>query len=205
MRLSEVMNGTTVTAERPRETSMRLSDAMRVTPYSIPPEPVDKGIHGNLAEGVSKAFLGTPQIPGKMLTTYGDYIRTSADKYEKQGVIFGIKPLISSKTMGERIYNAGMNMVSISPYGDVYPCIAIRKKCGSLRDKTFAEIWEHSSVLSEIRSMTFGDLSKCKACSLVSYCDRCTGIAFLEEGDILGPSSSACQKAEILRSLVSYK
>ena len=101
--------------------------------------------------------------------------------------------------------NAGMNMVSISPYGDVYPCIAIRKKCGSLRDKTFAEIWEHSSVLSEIRSMTFGDLSKCKACSLVSYCDRCTGIAFLEEGDILGPSSSACQKAEILRSLVSYK
>lgn len=97
--------------------------------------------------------------------------------------------------------NAGMNFISISAYGEVYPCVAIRKKCGDLRRESFDSIWL-SPVLSRIRGIRFSDLAHCKGCKLLAYCDRCPGIADLEDRDILGPSTAACQVAGVLESVV---
>ena len=92
---------------------MRLSDAMRVSSFEISPEeiiPEDKGIAENLLEGFQKGVASSPQVAGNMIMAYGDYVRTFADKADKQGLIFGIKPLISGKPIGERIFKAGMRI-----------------------------------------------------------------------------------------------
>ena len=99
------------------------------------------------------------------------------------------------------ICNAGFNILSISAYGEVFPCVAIRKKCGDLRKEGLAKIWR-SRALSEIRAIRFADLWKCKDCGLLYYCDRCPGIAELEDGDILGPSTVACGMAKVRKGVV---
>ena len=97
--------------------------------------------------------------------------------------------------------NAGLNTLSISAHGQVYPCVAIRKKCGDLKKEDFAEVWS-SAVLSRIRAIRLADLWKCKSCSLLSYCDRCPGLADLEDNDILGPSTAACQLARVRQGIL---
>jgi len=98
--------------------------------------------------------------------------------------------------------NAGVNTVSVSAYGEVFACMAIRKPCGDLNKELFSDIWYKSPALSEIRSARFSDLSQCRQCRFLNYCDRCSGVAFLEAGDFLGASKSACQKAAALKECV---
>jgi radical SAM protein with 4Fe4S-binding SPASM domain len=100
-----------------------------------------------------------------------------------------------------RICNAGLNILSISAYGQAYPCVAIRKECGDLSRESFAVVWR-SAALSKIRAIRFSDLWKCKGCGLLSYCDRCPGLADLEDDDILGPSTAACQLAKVRQGIL---
>lgn len=114
--------------------------------------------------------------------------------------VFDNKPIVDSPVCG-----AGLNTVFISSVGEVYPCIAIREVCGDLRKESFAKIWEKSEALSYIRSIKFSDLTKCPDCLLLPYCNRCQGIALLEEGDILGPSKEACRIARIHESVLKER
>ncbi|MCK5617508.1 hypothetical protein KAR91_87400, partial [Candidatus Pacearchaeota archaeon] len=74
--------------QTPEPSRMRLSDAMRISPYEIPQKAalVDKGIGANLVEGVLKGFASAPQIAGNLTMAYGDYVRTTAEKADKQGL-----------------------------------------------------------------------------------------------------------------------
>ncbi|MBN1383976.1 MAG: radical SAM protein [Elusimicrobia bacterium] len=100
--------------------------------------------------------------------------------------------------------SAGKNICSISPYGDVYPCLQLMIKAGNLREHNFNEIWysiQKSNVLNKLRSMKPDDLSVCNTCSILPYCGRCPGIAHLEDGNIKGPSKFACQTAGIIADM----
>ena len=89
---------------------------------------------------------------------------------------------------------AGRTRCAISPQGDVFPCTLWRTPLGNLRDRSFAEIWRGETA-GRIRSITCEDLEQCSGCDLVSYCARCPGLIFVEDGDILGPSSENCRLA----------
>ncbi len=93
---------------------------------------------------------------------------------------------------------AGKAVASISPYGDVQPCILMPIKLGNLREKTFKEIWypKNNSILNKIRSIRASDLKVCSQCKWSRFCIRCPGTAYLETGDLLAPSPSACEKAK---------
>ncbi|MFH1613191.1 MAG: radical SAM protein [bacterium] len=93
--------------------------------------------------------------------------------------------------------SAGHNFCSISPYGDVYSCLQIPLKSGNLKNKTFFDIWHHSPVFKKIRNITTNKLSQCKDCKYLFVCSRCAGLAYTEDGDILGPSKRACEVAKI--------
>jgi radical SAM protein with 4Fe4S-binding SPASM domain len=97
--------------------------------------------------------------------------------------------------------NAGINSVCISPYGDVYPCVQIRKPLGNLREKSFREIWEDSEVLAQLRAIKLSSLPVCSSCALLPFCARCPGVALMEEGDILAPSKEACRIASIRKAI----
>ena len=87
--------------------------------------------------------------------------------------------------------DAGRNFCSISPYGDVYPCVQLLIRTGNLRESSFSEIWD-SEPLQKLRKLEIDDLPICSKCKMLSICNRCPGLALLEEGNLFGPSKVAC-------------
>jgi radical SAM protein with 4Fe4S-binding SPASM domain len=91
---------------------------------------------------------------------------------------------------------AGKGMCSVSPGGDVFPCLMFPLKLGNLKQSKFETIWrlEPCAELRYLRSMRRTDLA-CATCYLAAYCQRCTGVAYLESGHPDAPSPSACRQA----------
>ena len=104
----------------------------------------------------------------------------------------------SSIGHGPGLCKAGKGMCSVSPNGDVFPCIMFPLKLGNLKRTKFEIMWrlEPCAELRYLRSMRRTDLSACEKCDLAAYCQRCMGIAYLESGYLQGPSSSGCRQAE---------
>ena len=100
---------------------------------------------------------------------------------------------------GPQLCKAGKANCSISPHGDVFPCIMFPMKLGNLRESSFDSIWrlEPCAELRYLRSMRRSDLYACNGCELRAYCQRCTGSAYVESGRMDGPSSSACRQAQL--------
>lgn len=70
----------------------------------------------------------------------------------------------------------------------------------NLREMSFRTAWETSAWLSRIRSLRPRDLPVCSTCSRLSYCGRCTAQALVEDGDLVGPSSHAQSRAELIEA-----
>ena len=95
---------------------------------------------------------------------------------------------------------AGLNTIYISPYGEVYPCVSIREKCGDLNRQSLSEIWQ-APILKKLRATKFSDLKECSTCPLRSYCKHCPGLALLEDGDLFGPSQASCTLARARKTV----
>ena len=96
----------------------------------------------------------------------------------------------------EILCSAGHNICFISSMGDVTPCVQLPISCGNLRDTSFDQIWHNSPEILRIRNMRVKDIHGCNSCQYIEWCARCPGLAYLEDGDLLGPSSAACWMAE---------
>jgi radical SAM protein with 4Fe4S-binding SPASM domain len=90
---------------------------------------------------------------------------------------------------------AGHNACYVSAYGDVMPCVALPLTCGNIRETPFAEIWSHSRRMREVRAIRVRNLHTCSGCEAAVFCTRCPGQALVEDGDLYGPSSAACEHA----------
>lgn len=90
---------------------------------------------------------------------------------------------------------AGHNAAYVSAYGDVTPCVALPVVCGNVRETPFAEIWAGSRRMREVRAIRVRDLHTCSGCAASVFCTRCPGQALLEDGDLYGPSTAACEHA----------
>ncbi|MFQ5776805.1 MAG: radical SAM/SPASM domain-containing protein [Terriglobia bacterium] len=97
--------------------------------------------------------------------------------------------------------SAGHNSCYLSPYGDVYPCVQMPVPTGNLREQPFEEIWYGSPQMLRVRSVRENQLHTCSSCGLRSSCSRCPGLAYVEDGDLRGPSRTACELAELRASL----
>jgi len=88
---------------------------------------------------------------------------------------------------------AGQSTCCIDASGNVSPCVALDVNLGNLRDTPFKEIWSRSETLREIRKIRVDGLTECSSCELFLRCNRCTGLAAMETGSLLGPSRQACK------------
>ena len=97
------------------------------------------------------------------------------------------------------ICKAGRGFCSISPVGDVFPCMLMPLRLGNLRQASFAQIWHTHPVaeLTYLRSLTSKDLWRCQGCSLSPFCNRCLGVALSETGQLTNPAPSACRWAAL--------
>ncbi len=95
---------------------------------------------------------------------------------------------------------AGRTSCVISTNGDLHPCLVLRMPFGNIRKQLFSEIWD-SSDAKKFRAVNFCDLKTCVKCDLAPFCERCQGIALLEDGDIAGPARFFCKIADVRRSI----
>lgn len=93
---------------------------------------------------------------------------------------------------------AGRDMVTISPSGEVLPCVQWPRSFGSLRESPFSELWRGPKA-SEARSFTISQLAGCLSCNDLGYCSPCLGLNYVETGDVSQPSPSVCAMARARR------
>ena len=96
---------------------------------------------------------------------------------------------------------AGRNFCSVGPDGTFFACLQILRPVGNLTHRSFQSLWLHSPWLKKFRKLRFSDLLKCPECRIKDFCSRCPGVALLEDGNLLGPSSAACQIAHVYHSI----
>jgi radical SAM protein with 4Fe4S-binding SPASM domain len=105
--------------------------------------------------------------------------------------------------------NAGANMAMISPYGQVFPCVQLRKEAGNIKYRKFRHIWRNSPVLRKVRNVKIEDSTECLICKYAEWCVRCPGMALVETGSMYAPSPIACKEARLRKkaalALVSGK
>lgn len=99
------------------------------------------------------------------------------------------------------ICNAGRCSLSITPYGDVYPCLSMHIPMGNIREKSISEIWNHSDILDQIQRLRFCDVCKnAKNCENINHCELCLGsigyLGSLEDVHILKENCIAAEASK---------
>ena len=79
---------------------------------------------------------------------------------------------------------AGTGFCFISHRGVVQPCGYLELNCGSLREKSFPEIWWGSEVFKNLRNFK-GYQGKCGRCEYVKVCGGCRARAYEATGNYL--------------------
>lgn len=80
--------------------------------------------------------------------------------------------------------------ISIDSLGNIYPCNSFYYKLGNIKEMTLDNVWK-SEKLKKVQNIMKSDLKKCNNCDLNNLCNRCPGLAYLEDNDMFGCSSSA--------------
>jgi radical SAM protein with 4Fe4S-binding SPASM domain len=81
---------------------------------------------------------------------------------------------------------AGLTYCRISPEGGVYPCPYLPIQVGSVRERSFSEVWADAPFFQQLRD--FASLKgKCGRCEFVDVCGGCRARAFALTGDPLKP------------------
>lgn len=94
--------------------------------------------------------------------------------------------------------SAGFNVVTISPVGGVYPCVAFPYYLGNINKKSFKEIWKNNKFLKELNKNVE---VMCYNCKLYNFCNRCVGICYVETGSLYGCSEVLKRVACVLAGM----
>jgi len=90
--------------------------------------------------------------------------------------------------------------MAISPEGEIYPCVQIRKSAGNIRKETIEEIWKNGKIFKELRSKLLKDY-KCWNCPLLNFCSPCIGLIEMETGSFNGCSNTNFTRASAIKAL----
>lgn len=88
--------------------------------------------------------------------------------------------------------------------GNIYPCTGWNYNCGNLNETSLRNIWEKSSQMLYIRSLTRKDFKKCDKCENVDFCFMCMAKNANESktGNPLEIKEHFCEVARINRKFV---
>lgn len=100
---------------------------------------------------------------------------------------------------------AGRTDISINSQGRLYPCLAFPWEVGDLRKESLQNILKNSESLSFFRSLRGDEFKTCFDCRDSFLCARCAGLAYLEKGDLLGPSPENCRQTKIVKEVTNEK
>jgi len=104
-----------------------------------------------------------------------------------------------------RLCGAGANVLTVCSNGDVFPCLPLKLKAGSIRETSIARIWNESPVFQRLRTYRVKDLEACRECPSKKHCLRCSALTYNETGDLLGCSPMSMQISEVRREIYRKK
>jgi len=90
---------------------------------------------------------------------------------------------------------AGFSSLTVTPDGEVFPCMQMRASMGNVRRSTLRKIWHHSPLTLYLMSMLTLPIPDCRDCELANDCMRCPGLALIETGSLWKSSPSICRMA----------
>ncbi len=79
---------------------------------------------------------------------------------------------------------AATRYARITPNGNVTPCPYMENSVGSVREKSFSEIWETAPVLNELRAPKLE--GRCGACEFQKLCGGCRARPLARDGNMMG-------------------
>jgi len=153
------------------------------------------GAHFTIDPTITPHLEGDASVVARRIPTHGlQTVFRDSDLVGDVAEFSALAPAADAAVMESFPCSAGHTAIYISPYAEVFPCVAFPFKVGDLRSQSFSEIWQDSPALQEVRSIRVKDLTTCSGCGHVAGCTRCPGLAYME-GNMRGPSSADCTKS----------
>ncbi|HOK58372.1 MAG TPA: radical SAM protein [Methanothrix sp.] len=90
---------------------------------------------------------------------------------------------------------AGIRFVFISRTGEIFPCGYFPVSAGSIRERSFSEIWSSSSLLNDLRERKLK--GRCGGCGYVRTCGGCRARAYALTGDYLGEDPTCAWRGSV--------
>lgn len=110
------------------------------------------------------------------------------------------KTLKPSNRYNDHMCSVGRSAFAVSPYGDVFPCIQIKKAIGNLKTHAIEHIWNTAPFLNQLRGTTFKTTPKCSVCDMTEHCSPCMGVNLIENNDLMKPSDEHCRLTSIRKA-----
>lgn len=95
----------------------------------------------------------------------------------------------------EGLCSAGRAACSISPSGDVYPCVLMPVKAGNLLEFSFDEIWRDAPALRNMRALVDKHKIACQGCDDETH-SFCPALNLLQMGDMTTASPQLLREQE---------
>ena len=94
-------------------------------------------------------------------------------------------PLPRHDGPGEAVCGTGRSSFAIDPYGNIYPCVQLRRKAGNIKElESLRDMWRSSPVLIEVRKIAVDVAQKTlKTVQNGNQCGFCMGVAEVQLGD----------------------
>jgi heme b synthase len=112
------------------------------------------------------------------------YYRIVRQESTREGGKFKPRTLKFS-TGGAKGCIAGQLICLIDVDGNVLPCSYFPRPAGNIREQSFKDIWENSTLFREMRDFK-GYKGKCGSCEYLNVCGGCRARAYALTGDYLG-------------------
>jgi len=145
---------------------------------------VDQAIDAEEYEKVLNWFYDQrAQAPLELKATCAPhYYRILRQRSHREGTSVSFQsPVLDAVTRG---CLGGIGFCFISHTGDVQPCGYLDVNCGNVRQRSFADIWKHAEVFSNLRN--YDKLKgKCGDCQFKRVCGGCRARAFEATGDYM--------------------
>lgn len=91
------------------------------------------------------------------------------------------EPTLPLSTSDDGLCSAGRASCSISPSGDVYPCVLMPLKAGNVLETPFAQIWRSSPAMHRMRMLIDQHAIHCQGCDDEGHA-FCPALEMLEAG-----------------------
>lgn len=155
---------------------------------------------------VTSSLVISPTHSGELLK---EYRLLDVSKYQK---IIELDNMYNSSTENDdipyrddHICASGLSMLSINPYGEIYPCNANPTCLGNIKNNSIHEVWETSEYLKKLQNLHYNQISEnCSSCVDRNWCSLCLGMAYRENGK-LAPCLETCMLAQVKHTLFELK